>query len=390
MMPMILHIDMDAFFASVEQLDHPELAGKPVIVGGETNRGVVAASSYEARRFGVYSAMPIFQARQKCPQGIFVPPRRHRYQELSKIIMSLLTSFSPLVEPVSIDEAFVDITGCEKILGEPLDIGLKVKQKVREMVGLTCSVGIAPLKFLAKIASDMDKPDGLTIIKPEEVAAFIAALPVRKVPGVGENTEKTLELMGIKTLGDVGAYSEKQLLDQLGKFGKRIFELANGIDRSAVTVDRPVKSASCEETLAMDTRDKVLLKHYLLEQSEDVGRQLRRHGLKAKIVTLKIKYCDFIQKTRQSTLPRHTFSSEKIYQAAVALLDACKLDKPVRLIGVGASDLSAKNQPFQMDLFGNTDKSTDKWEKIDTTVDAIAAKFGKGVIQKAGLTEDGK
>ncbi|MDO9264583.1 MAG: DNA polymerase IV, partial [Desulfosalsimonadaceae bacterium] len=291
---MILHIDMDAFFASVEQLDNPELAGKCVIVGGGTNRGVVAASSYEARKFGVYSAMPIFQARQKCPQGIFVPPRRHRYQEVSKIIMSLLTSFSPLVEPVSIDEAFVDITGCEKILGSPLEIGRKIKQKIRETVGLTCSVGIAPLKFLAKIASDMDKPDGLTIIPPEEVGRFIQVLPVRKVPGVGANTEKTLERMGIKTLGDVGAYSEKQLLDQLGKFGKRIFELANGIDRSSVTVDRPVKSASCEETLATDTRDKALLKRHLLAQSEDVGRQLRGHGLKAKPVTLKIKYSDFI------------------------------------------------------------------------------------------------
>ncbi|MDA8402994.1 MAG: DNA polymerase IV [Desulfobacteraceae bacterium] len=387
---MIIHIDMDAFFASVEQLDNPELAGKCVIVGGGISRGVVAASSYEARKFGVYSAMPIFQARRKCPQGIFVPPRRHRYQEVSKIIMSLLESFSPLVEPVSIDEAFVDITGCEKIHGEPLEIGWKIKQKVREAVGLTCSVGIAPLKFLAKIASDMDKPDGLTIIPPEEVAVFVAALPVRKVPGVGANTEKNLERMGIKTLGDVGAYSEKQLLDRLGKFGQRIFELANGIDRSAVKIDRPVKSASCEETLAMDTRDKALLKRHLLEQSEDVGRQLRRHGLKAKTVTLKIKHSDFIQKTRQTTLPRHTFSSEKIYQASVALLDAYKLDKPVRLIGVGASDLSARDRPFQMHLFGQPDKSTDKWEKIDTTVDAIAAKFGKGAIKKAGLTEDGK
>jgi len=387
---MIIHIDMDAFFASVEQLDNPELSGKCVIVGGETNRGVVAASSYEARKFGVYSAMPIFQARQKCPQGIFVPPRRRRYQGVSKIIMSLLESFSPLVEPVSIDEAFVDITGCEKILGEPLEIGRKIKQKVRETVGLTCSVGIAPLKFLAKIASDMDKPDGLTIIPPEDVPRFIHDLPVRKVPGVGANTEKTLERMGIKTLGDARAYSEKQLLDRLGKFGKRIFELANGIDRSTVKVDRPVKSVSSEETLERDTRDKTLLRRHLLEQSEDVGRQLRRHGLKAKTVTLKVKHSDFKQITRQTTLPRHTFSSEKIYQASVTLLDAYKLTQPVRLIGVGASDLSAKDHPFQMDLFSQPDKSTDKWEKIDTTVDAIAEKFGKGTIKKAGLTGDGK
>lgn len=385
---MIIHIDMDAFFASVEQLDHPELAGKCVIVGGTSNRGVVAASSYEARKFGVYSAMPIFQARQKCPQGIFVPPRRRRYQELSRIIMSVLGTFSPLVEPVSIDEAFVDITGCEKIHGEPREIGRKIKQKIRETVRLTCSVGIAPLKFLAKIASDMDKPDGLTVIPPEEVAMFIRALPVRKVPGVGANTEKTLARMGIKTLGDVAAYSEKQLLDRLGKFGKRIFELANGIDRSAVSADRPVKSVSCEETLKADTRDKDLLKHHLLGQSEDVGRQLRKQGLKAKTVMLKVKHADFIQITRQATLPRHTFSSEKIYQVAVSLLDAYKLDKPVRLIGVGASELSAKEHPFQMDLFARPDKDIDKWEKVDTAVDAITEKFGRNVIKKAGLAVD--
>lgn len=385
---MIMHIDMDAFFASVEQLDNPDLAEKPVIVGGSSNRGVVSAASYEARKFGVRSAMPMYEARRKCPRGVFVPPRRRRYQEISKTIMALLDRFSPLVEPVSIDEAFVDITGCEKIFGGPLEIGRNIKAAVRESTGLTCSVGIAPLKFLAKIASDMNKPDGLTMISPEAAPDVIRGLPVRKVPGVGENTEKMLERMGIRTLGDVGAYSEKQLLDRLGKFGHRIFELANGIDRRPVTPDRPVKSVSSEETLETDTLDKALLKRRLLSQAEEVGRQLRGCGLRAKTIVIKIKYLDFIQKTHQATLPRPTFSSEKIYQSAVRLLDACNLDRPVRLIGVGASDLSEKERPIQMELFGTPDAATDKWEKLDAAVDAISAKFGKNAVIKAGLTED--
>ncbi len=383
---MIIHVDMDAFFASVEQLDNPNIFGKPVIVGGTSNRGVVAASSYEARKFGVYSAMPIFQARQKCPQGIFISPRGYRYKEVSIQVMSVLLSFTPVIQQVSIDEAFMDVAGCEAMFGTPHEIGMKIKQKIKDEIHLTCSVGIAPLKFLAKIASDMDKPDGLTYIAPDEVAAFIKTLPVKKISGVGKQTAGNLGKMGIVTLGDVSRYAREKLVARLGKYGNRLYELASGIDRSEVNIQQPVKSISTEETLAADIADKARLKKYLLKHSEDVGRQLRKKGRKARTVTLKIKHSDFKQATRQTKMPCYTFSSEKIYQAAVDLLEAYPLRKPVRLIGVGASDLDDKKQAVQMDLFSGTDDGVEKWEKLDTAVDAIAEKFGKGAITKAGLT----
>jgi DNA polymerase-4 len=382
---MIIHVDMDAFFASVEQLDNPELVGKPVMVGGTSNRGVVAASSYEARKFGVYSAMPIFQARQKCPQGIFISPRGYRYKEVSIQVMSILSSFTPVVQQVSIDEAFLDITGCGSIFGTPYEIGIKIKQRIKTEVHLNCSVGIAPLKFLAKIASDLDKPDGLTYISPDEVPAFIKTLPVRKISGVGKQTAGHLEKMGIVTLEDVNKYTREKIVARLGKYGNRLYELANGIDRSTVSIQRPVKSISTEETLATDIADKDRLKKYLLKHSEDVGRQLRKKGRKARTVTLKVKHSDFKQVTRQTKLSCYTFSSEKIYQAVVNLLDEYSLRKPVRLIGVGVSDLDDKKQAVQMDLFAGSDDGVEKWEKVDTAVDAIAEKFGKDVITKAGL-----
>ena len=383
---MIIHVDMDAFFASVEQLDNPELKGKCVIVGGTSDRGVVAASSYEARKFGVYSAMPMYQARQKCPQGVFLRPRGHRYKALSQKVMAILESFSPVVQQVSIDEAFMDITGSGALFGSPCETGLKIKRKVKDIVGLTCSVGIAPLKFLAKIASDMDKPDGLTIISPENVPAFIETLAVNKISGVGKQTQSRLEKMGIFALGDVNAHSQKILVDQFGKYGQRLWELANGIDRSIVNPHRPVKSVSSEETLSSDTLDVNFLKSVMLKHSEDVGRQLREKSKKTKTVSIKVKYSDFTQITRQTKLSRHTFSSEKIFQAAVNLLDKLRLNKPVRLIGVGASDLDSGDRPVQMDLFFQSGDGFEKWEKVDKAVDAIAEKFGKHMIKKAGLT----
>jgi len=248
-------------------------------------------------------------------------------------------------------------------------------------------VGIAPLKFLAKIASDMDKPDGLTYIAPDEVPAFIESLPVRKISGVGKQTAAHLEKMGIVTLGDVKKYTREKLVVRLGKYGNRLYELANGIDRSSVNTHRPVKSISAEETLAVDIADKDRLKKYLLKHSEDVGRQLRKKGRKARTVTMKVKHSDFKQVTRQTKLSCYTFSSEKIYQASVNLLEAYHLKKPVRLIGVGASDLDDNQQAIQMDLFAGSDGGVEKWEKVDTAVDAIAEKFGKNLITKAGLTD---
>lgn len=383
---MIIHVDMDAFFASVEQLDHPELRGRPVMVGGLDGRGVVAAASYEARRFGVHSAMPVFEARRKCPSGIFVKPRRHRYQEMSRNIMAILGDFTPLVEPVSIDEAFLDVGGSGSLFGPPREIGMKIKERIRIETGLTCSVGVAPVKFLAKIASDMRKPDGLTVVGMDDMDAFIQTLPVEKISGVGPRTAAILEKMGISTLGDVRAVARDLLVARLGKYGHRLFELARGVDRSRVVVERPVKSVSEEETLSEDVTDPEILRNILLRQSADVGRRLRREGSKARTVAIKIKYSDFQQQTRQKKLSPPTFASETIFAAAAALLSDFPLKKPVRLIGVGVSDLVAPGNPVQMDLFNDPEsRKTQKWEKVDGAVDAISQKFGKDAVKKAGV-----
>ena len=384
---MILHVDMDAFFASVEVLDNPELSGQCVIVGGVSNRGVVSAASYEARQFGVHSAMPMYQARQRCPDGVFLRPRRHRYKALSEKVMTILARFSPLVEPVSIDEAYVDITGCEKLYGSPEAIGRAIKESIRDETGLTCTVGAAPLKFLAKIASDMDKPDGLTVISEPAVPDFIARLPVNKVPGVGRHTREHLERLGITTLGDIQKYSIEQLTRRFGKYGKRLADLAAGIDDSEVRTIRPVKSVSSEETLPADTRDMALLRRYLLKQAEDVGRQLRKQELLARTVTLKVKHADFTQITRQMGLAGQTRSSETLFKAACRLLAEYKITQPVRLIGMGACDLSDHAAPVQMSLFDDPASGDLKWEALGRAVDAVARRFGREVVKKAELFE---
>ena len=384
---MILHIDMDAFYASVEQLDNPWLKGKCVIVGGTSNRGVVSASSYEARRFGVRSAMPIFQARQKCPDGVFVPPRMERYKEVSKKIMAILREFSPQVEVVSIDEAYMDVSGSQRLHGDPETVAMNIKNEIKKKLGLACSVGVAPGKFLAKVASDMDKPDGLTIIPPQEVHQFIESLPVQKVPGVGKKTFLQLESMGIKTLGDVNKFPDKMLLDRLGKFGHRLIELASGKDHSTVTPWSPHKSVSSERTLGEDTRDKKLLHKYLLKQSVEVARQLRKANFRARTITLKLKHADFKQFTRSKTISTPTRSSETIYQHAASLLDNYELTQKIRLIGVGTSGFKSAGQPVQLDLFDRVKKSDQTWEKVDRTLESITNKFGRDAIKRGTLNE---
>ena len=384
---MILHIDMDAYFASVEKLDNPDLAGKCVIVGGLSGRSVVSAASYEARKFGIHSAMPMYQARQKCPHGIFIRPRMDRYKALSRKIMSLLKDFSPCVEPVSIDEAYVDITGSEKLFGEPREIAFCIKQKIKESFNLTCSVGIGANKFIAKIASDMNKPDGLTLILPDQTQQFIDNLPIYKVPGVGKTRRRQLEDLGIMALGDVRKYPEKMILKKLGKFGQRLLKLSSGTDDSPVTPVSRHKSVSTEETLPQDIDDKKLLGNYLLMKAESVARELRKKDLRAKTITLKIKHADFKQATRSITLPAPTQSSKTIYKTASKLLGAYRITTKVRLIGVGASGLVSASVPVQMDIFENVKKRSDSWEKVDRTVDTITQKFGKDVIKRGTLSD---
>lgn len=382
---MIIHIDMDAFFAAVEQLDNPGLKGRCVIIGSPSGRGVVATASYEARRFGVHSAMPMFMAREKCPQGIIIRPRKRRYRELSVIIMDLLKEFTPLVEPVSIDEAYLDISGCRRLFGSPEETARRIKAKVLETVNLTCSVGIAPCKFLAKIASDMDKPDGLTFIRPENALDFVKTLPIGKVPGVGKKNLQRLKKIGIGSLGDVRRYSDAMLQKKFGKFGHHLKNLSLCRDNSRVTPFSRAKSVSSETTLAVDTADKTKLQLHVLRHSEDVGRQLRKLEVRAKTITLKIKHADFRQFTRSITLAAPTNSSETIYKTAAKLLETYPLTTRIRLIGVGASGLGKQKGAVQMNLFREHENPDSHWEKIDRAVDSIWEKFGENTVKKASL-----
>jgi DNA polymerase-4 len=384
---MILHIDMDAFYAAIEQHDNPELKGKCVIVGGTSGRGVVSAASYEARSFGVHSAMPIFQAREKCPDGVYIHPRMARYREVSKKVMAILRSFSPLVEPVSIDEAFLDIAGCERLQGTPQKIALAIKTEIRSQLALTCSVGGAPVRFLAKIASDVNKPDGLFIIPPEAVPEFINTLAIEKVPGVGKNARQRLDLLGIHYLGEVNTLSLRVLEQKLGKFGRRLAELAAGVDKTPVSPESERKSISSEVTLHKDTRDRKQLEKILLQQSQTVAKSLRKHAFRARTITLKIKRADFKQFTRNKTINTPTQSSETIYKAAVVLLERFRLKQKVRLIGVGASGLISDAVPVQMDMFASSaDPGEKTWEKVDRTLDRISRKFGNNAVRRASLT----
>jgi DNA polymerase-4 len=385
--PIILHIDMDAFFASVEQMDDPALRGRCVIVGGPSPRGVVAAASYEARKYGIHSAMPIFQARQRCRDLVIVPPRRGRYAELSRRIMDDLRNFSPLVEPVSIDEAYVDITGCQRLHGDPRQTARRIKDRIRSRIGLRCSVGVAPNKFLAKIASDLEKPDGLTVIAPEQVLAFVATLPIEKVPGVGRRTCETLRGLGIRTLGQVGGIPEDLLIRKMGKFANRLMALARGQDPSPVTPHAETKSVSTETTLPRDTQDRQTLRRHLIGQSQAVARDLRRKGMRARTVSLILKTADFRRHSRNRTLETPVQSAERIFQTAMALLQAFPLTQPVRLVGVGASGLQPDGIPVQADLFPDPRQHRDaKWEKVDRAMDAVADRFGKSAVKRGNQT----
>jgi DNA polymerase-4 len=385
---MILHLDMDAFYASVEQLDQPWLKGRCVIVGGTGRRGVVSAASYEARAFGVRSAMPVFQARQLCPSAVFVPPRMPRYQEISRQIMALLQAFSPRVEPVSIDEAFMDLGGTERLHGAVQDIARRIKQCIRETVHLTCSIGVAPNRFLAKVASDFQKPDGLTLIGPDHVTDFIRRLPIGKVPGVGPKAQAKAAALGICFLGDIGKFPETILVSHFGAYGRRLFELAGGKDSSAVEPHTLSKSISSECTFPEDTLDPSALSRCLLAQAEEVAAGLRKEGVRARTVVLKIKHADFELHTRRITFGPPTQSSKELYRQALRLLEDYRLDQKIRLIGLGAAGFVPAGAPRQMELFAEKRPTGSGWEKVDRTVEAIKGKFGENVIQRATLKEE--
>ena len=377
----VLHIDMDAFFAAVEVLDDSTLKGKPVIVGGSTNRGVVSTASYEARRFGIHSAMPIFKAKEKCPQGIFLPVKMDRYKEVSKKIMDILKDFTPLVEPVSIDEAYLDITGTEDLLGSPEEIARHIKDRIRKETGLSCSIGIAPNKFLAKVASDMHKPDGVTIISVDEVGAFLSRLPVEKIPGVGKRTVERLRHYGIKAVGDLKRFSKGQLIRWFGRFGSRLHELANGRDDSGVAPEREIKSISAEKTLQSDTKDLTSLKELVVSHAKEVAWRLRQERLKGRTITLKIKFDDFSEVSKRRTINYSTDSTKIISDSAVELLLDYPLKRKVRLIGVAVSNLEVSKEEPQASLFVGGGKK-EKEQKTDKAMDEIRRKFGGKVIRR--------
>mmetsp|Transcript_246 Transcript_246/g.88 ORF Transcript_246/g.88 Transcript_246/m.88 type:complete len:386 (-) Transcript_246:209-1366(-) len=382
---MIIHIDMDAFFSSVEQRDNPELLGKCVIVGKDSKRGIVSTASYEARKFGIHSAMPIYKAKKKCPDAVIIHPRKERYKKVSTQIMEVLNRFSPLVEPASIDEAYLDISGMERLYGEPEELAKKIKKEIKHRVNLTCSVGIAPNKFLAKIASDMEKPNSLTFIKPEHALSFARFLPVQKVPGIGEKAKKYFDEIGIKILGDILKISDVALSAKFGKSARRLIELANCIDKSPVIPYTLRKSVSVEETLNENTYDRKMLLKYLLQHSEDVGKQLRKSNLVGRNITIKIKHSNFKQATRSKTLVSPTSSSNTIFKEAKKLFYAYQINKSIRLIGIKVSCLVYDKMPFQRELFDNVNCNRENWGKVEKAIDQIFAKFGKDIVKRASL-----
>jgi len=382
---MILHVDMDAFFAAIEQRDRPELAGRPLVVGGSSTRSVVSTASYEARRFGIHSAMPMFMAMDKCRDLIIVPPDKPKYAAVSGQIMSIVSRFTPIVEPVSIDEAFLDVTGCERLFGSVQAICAAIRQTIKQEVGLTCSIGASHLKFLAKIASDMNKPDGTHIILPSDAPAVIQNLPIKKVPGVGRCAMDRMGQLGIVTLGDVNRIPFHILEKKFGKFAFDLLNFAGGTDPSKVRTDHLIKSISSESTLENDTLETLVLKRHLLAHAQRVGKQLRAKGIKALNTTLKVKFSDFSQITRQTKLMEPICSSMAIYNAACSLLEKTILTRKVRLIGVGVSSFSNLETPVQMELFDSPGIQEKKWAALDRAVDSISQRFGGQTITAASL-----
>jgi DNA polymerase-4 len=377
----ILHVDMDAFFASVEQLEDPALRGRPVLVGHDGPRGVVAAASYEARAFGCHSAQPMVQARRCCPQAVIMPGRGARYREISQRVFAIFEDVTPLVEPLSIDEAFLDITGSVHLLGPPPAIARLIKQRVRDEISLTASVGVAFNKFLAKLASDWDKPDGLTVIAPEDVPTRVAALPIKKMWGVGPAMAARLAGISIATFGDLQRLSLDDARRLLGRSGEHFWKLANGLDDRPVTPDHQARSIGNEQTFGADITFPEQVRQVLLAETEHVALRLRRHDLRGRTVTVKIRYGDFETITRSTTLPSSTDSTNDLWRAAAGLFDrwAEAGFQPVRLIGVSVSHLQPR-RGRQMELF--IDEREQRQRELDRATDEIQSRFGRGSIHR--------
>lgn len=382
----ILHVDMDAFFAAIEQLDNPELRGKPILVGGSGPRGVVTTASYEARPFGCHSAQPMAVARRLCPHAIIVPTRYSRYRDASNQLFDLFDEFSPLVQPLSIDEAFLDLTGTEKTLGPPIEVARRLKARVREKLSLTASVGVAHNKFLAKLASDLEKPDGLTVIFEEDIDRVLPPLPVTRIWGIGPKTAKRLDANCIRTIADLRNATDATLKRLMGEDCERIRRLAHGIDDRPVVRDSDAKQISHEQTFGVNLADPDAVRYELHEQVQQVARRLRKHKLHAAGVTLKIRFGEFQTITRSRALPEPTDRTDLLWQASRELFDtwACKSFQPIRLIGMAARTLTPAGG--QMPLF--VSESDQKQEKLDQTMDKIINRFGSSAVRR-GMSSQG-
>ena len=377
----ILHVDMDAFYASVEQRDDPSLRGQPLIVGGTGGRGVVAAASYEVRRFGVRSAMPVREALRRCPHAICVPPRMAHYVGVSRQIFEIFNEFTPLVQGLSLDEAFLDVTASTGALGDAETLAVEIKRRIRERTALTASVGVAPNKLVAKIASELEKPDGLVVVRAEDVNAVLDPLPIRTLFGLGAKTAPRVEALGIRTLGELRRSTPARLRPVFGRYAERVLQRAAGIDDRPVIPDREEKQISAEETFDTDIADHARLRAELVRLADKVAGRLRSRALATSCVTVKIRRGDFTTYTRQRHFEPPSQETRVITAVAVSLLDAWLAGQPaaaLRLLGVGASDLAPASQ---RDLFTAAQTAHDR--ELDAAVDRIRERFGAVAIKPA-------
>jgi len=400
----ILHLDMDAFYASVEVLDNPALRGKPVIVGGGMKRGVVAASSYEARKFGVHSSIPMAKAKRLCPHGVFLPVRMERYKEVSDRVFGIFRRYTPQVEPISLDEAFLDVTASVRLFGSPEEIARRIRAEVRMETGLTVSAGVASSKLVAKIASDMNKPDGLTIVPRGKEREFLAPLRVGRLWGVGEATRSALAELGVMKIGDLAGIPEEEVVRKLGRHGGHLHRLARGIDDRDVKPEREIRSMGRENTFDKDLVEILDLRRELLDIATRTAARLRNHRLKGRTVALKVKYADFRLITREVTLSHGIDDGGEIFREALALLEKTEAGKkPIRLLGIYLSNFGGEQHPDsgsrQIPLFGHRPTSAvpparpsgprnpARTAKLNEAVDRIRGRYGEKGIRPGTLAE---
>jgi len=385
----ILHVDMDAFFAAVEQRDHPEYRNRPVIVGadpkGGKGRGIVATCSYEARKFGVHSAQPISQAWRLCPNGIYVRGDMAKYVRISEGLMDILSGFSDIVEPVSIDEAFLDVTGSARLFGSGVEIAKKIKKQIRKLLGLTASVGVASNKFVAKVSSDLEKPDGLVVVKPGQEKEFLAPLPIKCIWGVGIKTEAQLKRLGLEQIEQLAALTQADARRLLGNVGEHLWQLARGIDDRPVANDEGFKSIGHEFTFERDTSDAAMLHDTLLELTEHVTQRLRFNNARARTIVVKLREADFSTSTRRASLNESDNTTETIFPIAVKLMNSLiRQGKLVRLIGVYAANLEIQSATAQLGLF---EQAPEKKRRLASALDEVTRRYGKKALVRAALVK---